>query len=459
MTPPIHAHYVRADQHTPETIQQVLLDLHLDDLWFRVCEMEDLTWDGAACLQLEMSHLVEGLPIMPESLGLELSKEKKSALRLSVDGAHTSVAFERFQDGKAGACWAGNTDDYLQDQSGRKQEHSPEEHQEAFRRDFLKETGLDFLELVQNPNQDEQSSEIAMEGTHVLIRGRFIRLLPGMGRWPELFRFHDRNDISAPDQHRDHVALIALDLKALDQLWRLTPAAKVTQFLRLMEPIGAQVLGPLNHALPRVLANLETLPPESPLAAAAKPSLTTVEVLAMSTAQIFMVGDQLSYLDERFFPLFSLATGKISRDAIADCVEEIAPLGILSALTEVLPYSVPEGQMMEAFADEEIAPLAPWAVEDDVYEGSLFLLDPSRLLQQLQDFDIDELRQQARAFSEQWCKIDDPNAGSVEEWLISRQELDAAELARFEDTFVELHHLFPLAALNELSPALLFYSD
>ena len=336
---------------------------------------------------------------------------------------------------------------------------SPQEHLDAFHRDFLKETGLEFLGLIENPAREEQSAEIAQEGTQILIRGRFIQLLPGMGRWPELFRFHDRNDTSAPDEHRDHVALIALDLKALDQLWRLTPAAKVTQFLRLMEPVGAQVLGPLNHALPRVLASLEALPPEAPLAAAARPSLTTLEVLAMCTAQVFMVGDQLSYLDERFFPLFSLAAGEISKEAIADSADEIAPLGILSALTEVLPYSVPEGQMMEAFDDEEIAPLAPWAVEGEVYEGALFLLEPSRLLGLLQDFDIEELQGRTRTFCEAWCEIDDPNAGSVEEWLTDRQELDAAELARFEDTFIELHHLFPLAALNELSPALLFYSD
>jgi hypothetical protein len=149
----------------------------------------------------------------------------------------------------------------------------------------------------------------------------------------------------------------------------------------------------------------------------------------------------------------------VPKAALAESLDDIALLGVYSALPEVLPYRVPEGQIMESFADEELAPLAPWAVQDGEYEGSLFLLSAARLKQLVADFDLDELKQQAAEFRREWFSLDDPRGASLEEWAETRRSLDTIDLSRFEDSFVELHHLLAMAELNGLTLALFFYSD
>jgi hypothetical protein len=469
MTTPIHAFYLRSDQHTRETIRDILLELHLDQLWLRVSTLEGVRWGGVPVIQLELYHLREGMPVLPEALGAALAYKERSALRLSIDSTRTTVGYELFQDGKPGPVWAGNIETFGQDPSERKKKGAAE-GPAAFIEMFTSELGLDLAALLDADPVTEQAAQRALKGTEALVRGRFVQLVPGMGRWAELFTFHDRHD----DEERaetdtdadtdtgtdeEHVALVALDLKQAERLWRRSPASMVYQFLRLVEPIRRSVLGPLASVLPEVLTIVQNHPPEAPLAAAEDPDPTVFEVLAMATALVYMVGDRISYHDDRFFPLLSLAEGAIPRGALQDSVDEIAPLGLLTAMTEVLPYKVPEGQMIEAIADEELAPLAPWAVREDSYEGAIFLLDATRLGALVEAFDIERFKERAHEFRAAWCAVADPDGGSVEEWATPREERDTEEMDRFEDTFVELQHTLALASLNGLTPALVFYSE
>jgi hypothetical protein len=462
MTTPIHAYYLRSDQHTAETIHQTLLEAHLDEIWMRITTLDEVRWGGAPVTQLELYQLRDGTPMLPDGLGQLLSLKDRSALRLSVDSTRTTVGYELFRDGKPGPTWAGNVESLGEDATEKKKKKKEKEALSGaavFAEMIHSEVGIDYAALIAADPINEKTSERALTGGEALVRGRFVQLMRGMGRWAELFFFHDRNEEDESTEREEHVALIALDLKQAERLWRRTPAGQVYQFLRLIEPMRQMVLGPLAVALPEVLEAVQRHPPEQSLAADARADPTIFEVLAMATALVYMIGDRVSYLDERFFPLLSLSDTPPSRAAIEESIDDITSLGILSAVTEVVPYTVPEGQIMEAIADDEISPLAPWAVQDDdSYEGSLVLLDPTRLAKLVDDFDIEAFKTRVQAFRETWFAVDDPSGGSAAEWAEPRQDLDQAELDRFEDTFVELQHTLGLAALNNLTPALLFYS-
>jgi len=474
MTAPFHAFYLRADQNTLETIQLTLIDLHLDEVWIRLTSPPEVRWGGSPVPQIELFHLRDGMPIMPESFAPLVSRKEKVALRLSADATRTSLAFELFRDGKSACGWAGDVECFGDEEHRPKKTRTAKELEAsrlAFLDHFESETGLSFSALMDAETISDRAAEVALDGTLVMVRNRFLRLVKGMGRWPELFRFHDRHEDEEREPQeeegeeereeealeRDHVAICAFDARHAERVWRLRPASQVYQFLRRVEPLRATILGPLSHVLPEALAAVESHPPEQPLASAEEPDLTLYEVLSLASGLVYMVGDRVRYLDERFFPLLNLAKGTPPKSVLADALEEIEGLDVVAAMTEVLPYSVPEGEMMEAFGDEELSPLAAWAVEEDSYEGSLFLLDPTRLRALCEEFDIDELKARVEEFRKLWFELS--GAENYEAWLEERSERDEVELSRFEDTFVELQHTLRLAEGNELAVALVFYSE
>jgi hypothetical protein len=461
MTIPLHVYFLRAEQQPLEALHETLLRLHLDELWMRLPRLGDLRWGDSEVLQLEMYHLRDGTPVMPEAAGQLLSAHEREALRLSVDSTRTSVAFELFRNGESVSSWAGDVECFGSEDKRAKKDRSPEDLavcRKRFQVHFRAETGLDFEELVTSKTLRADAAEEASDHTVVLIRGRLVSPPKGMGRWPELFRFHDRN-FGEESPGTEHAALIGLDLQLTEKLWKRTPAGQVYQYLRMIEPLRQLVLGPLSGLLHDVLGIVEAHPPEQSLASAAEPSLTVYEVLAMSTSLAFMVGDRVEWLDERFYPLLSLSESPLTRAVVEESADDIDDADVVTAMTEVMPYSVPEGAMMEAFADEELAPLASWAVQDDSYEGSLFLVDTCRLRALVEKFDIDVFNQRLAEFRKLWFEVKDPAGGSVEEWVAGRGDRDTNELSRFEDSFVELQHLLPLCDRNGLTPALLFYSE
>jgi hypothetical protein len=107
-----------------------------------------------------------------------------------------------------------------------------------------------------------------------------------------------------------------------------------------------------------------------------------------------------------------------------------------------------------------LAPLAPWAAQENgEYEGSLFLLNPQRLHQLISDFEIDDLKNKIRVFQKVWYEAKSNPEESWEQWIEARKDKDSMALSRFEDTFVELQHVLALADINQLSLALIFYSE
>jgi hypothetical protein len=140
-------------------------------------------------------------------------------------------------------------------------------------------------------------------------------------------------------------------------------------------------------------------------------------------------------------------------DAVRESLEEIQDLDTLRAMVEVLPYSAPEGELLECFADEELTPLARWAERDGVYEGSLFLLDTTRLAELVERFDAPAFSRRIEQFRRVWADVLPPG----NQWHAGEADLDEQELELFQDRLFELRALLALAQGNRLQPAVFFY--
>jgi hypothetical protein len=426
------AHFVSSSGDDRDRLRRILLELQLDRVWLHTAErrLGPRRW-----LQVETYDLRTGQPLVLDLLAERLSSEGR-AFQLVADGRW--ARYRLFQEGRLVAADEGMVDD------------------PTFGGRCLERLGCPWDELAGAAGRDERSAEIAAEGTEVLVRGRLLALPPGTPRWPQLFTFHARN--GAPQ--RDQLSLVLLDLARAEQLCR-QPAAEVLRFLAVIEAVGPAVLGPLHGALAEVRSLLAQVDDQQPPAALAATHPLIYEVLAMGTALGYGLGDELSYFDERFFPLLSLADSEMGRP-IEDGLDEIAELGVLSAMVEVLPYSVPEGELLEAFADGEIAPL-PRPSGDSAehhaehYEGSLFLLDHRRLAGLVQAFDGEALARRAQRFLRQWHRAMEVET-DFDRWCAQREAIDGDEILRFSETASELKVLLALAEVHQLRFGLLFYT-
>ncbi|MCA9664789.1 MAG: hypothetical protein KC503_04350 [Myxococcales bacterium] len=487
----IHAFFVTTDDSadpTPvfESLGRVMLDL----IWLRVNPSE-LVLRGQNTLRVDLFDLESGQPALTGELTRELSVGGRFALRVTSDGDATS--YELCEDGKELRAGHGPANEVAETLAEHDLEWSVLAQAAA-----IEGPEIEIVDEDGNPAEPPEGtvapdySDIAGPGTGVLVRGRLLALPVGAPRWPELFHFHTRLDnpddddddetdetdelaeqLDRIDDHvdyddedddddddeepdEDQLALVLLDRERADELWAL-PVSEVRSFLELIRPMARRVLGPLAHALhDEVLPKLAKAPADAIVSELDHDDATLYEVLSMATAVAYVIGDDLSYYDECFFPLLCMRGSEVSERAVADGLEDIEGAGVLAALTEVLPYSVPDGSMLESFDDREIAPLAHWAVKDDSYEGSLFLLDVERLEKQLVDFDAGAFSQRVERFHAAWHAAQN-DGESLDEWLEGRVEIDRDELEMFTETIAELQLVLQLAAINELTPALLFY--
>ncbi|MCC6748151.1 MAG: hypothetical protein IT371_10860 [Deltaproteobacteria bacterium] len=502
----VHGYYVSTAEHTVESIHEAMLAAQLDRLWVRVAPSRARR-ANAGLWRIDLYDLQTGAPILAELLGPQLSQEGRTALLAMGDEQDLSAAYELAKDGKAIGGWAGELASFsTEDPEGRTREGRA-----AFEAEFKRQTGVAWSELGAE-EELPSAADLADEHTVALVRGRVVKLPAGFLRQGSLFRFHYPADLATPsalalmqlealaeqdeeedeeggegdegaeldddgqdddgdDQDNDdgepedddaeqedeeRLALVALDLKETQSLWKGTHAARVHQFLKIIERIKGAILGPLGHALPEVTEMVETAPPDRPLSST-RPHLILYETLAMATALAYGAGDRRSYVDHHLLPLLNLNDAPLAERAIRESLEEIEDLGVLSAMVEVLPYSAPEGELLESFADEEIRPLAEWAAGDDHYEGTIFLLDPGRLERAVAAFNLERFLARVDEFLRTWHRL---GGGEMpyETWLAQRHVRDRAERRIFLARLAELKQLLAVTRENELSLGLLFYA-
>ena len=477
MEPGVYAYFVEAEQHTPDSIRLCLGQLELDSVWLRI---HPLQLPARSLLMLELFDLESGGPLDVPRLGQLLSAEGRRAFLAAVDPTDRGAAFEAFRDGAELLAFSGEWDSYHSEEHG--------EGREGFARMVLALSELDWGELVAAAARAPRFLDEADDHTEVFIRGRLVGIPEGMPRQAALFGLHygdadddadetdegdetdeaaaAEDDTGADDAGADEaedgdeeepdgegqMMLMLLDPELSRFLWEEAPAAQVSAFLQALEPVRGAVLGPLAHALPDVIHMVQAQLPDRPLGRSPLRELLVYEVLSMATGVGYLAGDAVEYYDRLFFPLINLIDGPIV-DALRASLEEIRDMGLLQAMVEVLPYSAPEGELLESFGDEELTPLASWAEEDDVYEGALFLLDDVRLRRQMERFDVQRLTERVQQFRQAWADLLPPG----NQWHAGEADSDQADLERFGRRVRELRQLLALAEVNRLQPAVLFY--
>lgn len=454
-----HAYFVHPDQWNHQEICQTLHNLALDEIWFRILDGPNNS-KATPLLQLELYDLEDGTPVFVEQLLFALSDDGKSALHLSVDSDDGVVALQCFSDQTPQIRWSDRPANFKSENVDPPGERPYPQGEAGLDQMLTDEMHVSWNEL-QTMTVSEEAADVADESTALLLRGRIVKPPNGQLRDGSLHSFHE-TDITS-DGEEDHLALIALEPKALEDLWTQQPAGQVLGFLQMISTVRQKVLGPLAHVLNEVGLHIEGGGQlDKPLVEAEHPELLNYEILAMSTAVAYWGGIPVNYFDERLIPLLSICESEINESALADALPEIEDLGLLSAMTEVLPYSAPEGSLLESFDDTEVAPLAPWAVKDDSYEGTLFLLNTERLLTMLQRFDETQLQSKANAFLQIWAKLrfppDEGGAeGDLESWLVEREDLDNNDWQDQVHLLNRLRAILEFSKLNELKPALFFY--
>jgi hypothetical protein len=472
----MYSYFVLANEHTPQSIEICLRESMLSGVWVRLRRITPAA--GPELLMLELFEVESGAPVDVEGLGQRLSAEGRTALFAAVDPTDRGAAFELCRAGEQQHVWSGELESFDLTVEG-------EQHlgREGFLQAFAALTGVAWDALVEAASAAPREAEVANgQANLLLLRGRVLLIPEGMPMRPELFRLHyaeeewetapangvmgedseeeyddqdeeDEADEASPDESR--LMLVLLDARLCRHLWEEAPASGVASFLKAVEPARAAVLGPLAHTLPDVIGIVEAQPPDRALAGSQARELLVYEVVSMATAVGFVAGDTVAFYDELLFPLLNLTEQPVSPEAVRASLEEIQGMGVLSAMVEVLPYAAPEGELLESFADDELAPLAEWAAEDDLYEGSLFLLDARRLWERVLAFDLERLMARVQRFREIWADVVPDEVKEVG-W---DEELDELELFRVGRRLEELQLLLALAQANDLQPAILFYGD
>lgn len=479
MLSPVYSYFVLANEHTPQSIETCLRESMLSGVWVRLRQIAPAA--GPELVMVELFELESGAPVDVEGLGPRLSAEERTALFAAVDPTDRGAAFELCRSGEQQHAWSGELESFDLTLEGA--QHLG---REGFLQAFASLTGIAWNALVEAASAPPREAGVANgQANLLLLRGRVLLIPEGMPLRPELFRLHyaeeewseeaaaadgeySEDDEDEEEEEEDaegdeaeeegdesRLMLVLLDSRLCRHLWEEAPAASVASFLEAVEPVRAAVLGPLAHALPDVIGIVQAQPPDRFLASSQARELLVYEVVSMATAVGFVAGDTVAFYDQLLFPLLNLTEQPVSPEAVRASLEEIRGMGVLSAMVEVLPYAAPEGELLESFADDELAPLAEWAAEDDLYEGSLFLLDAKRLWERVLAFDLEQLMARVQRFRAIWADVVPDEVKEVG-W---DEDLDELELYRVGRRLEELQLLLALSQANNLQPAILFYGD
>lgn len=410
----------------PESaIEKLALSRGYGDLYLRIAPLPSIK-----LVQIEVCDAAEGRPTVDPELVSQLSAGGKAAF-VHVNNYVGQALVHPFancvpQDSYVGA---------------------PGEPFEAALKQAL---GFSLEEIVKADDGSYRGVGITGSHTRVFVQGAAPRPVPpGFPTGLDSFRFHDRGG-GLPD-NRERLALFGYDRREAGAVLS-QPGKAIVEWL-LQRPGAA---GPLAGVLPEVLAELDALGDQAPKDA--RCSSRVLEVIALSCGRVFATGEAVRFWDERVLPLLSLSAAppQISADDVEDLE---AAESLWHAIVEVLPFSAPpngEGALLAQLGDEEIGPLSPWAQPGEDYQGAIFVINPTRLLDQMRQISREGLEELERSFLMAWHAAAG-KPGELQAWAEAKLAHGEADQARVLGTLAELRTVLELAAGYELQPALLFY--
>lgn len=416
---------VDSARHDEASIRAAVAAGSYADGWLRVRPL-----DGIGLTQVELLD-GRGLPQVDPGLVIELSKEGRRAVFVHVNHSANQAMLHWFHGTEQVEGWVGGSDDL-----------APR---------LVRAVGLDLPALLAADDGTRHGFGQAASKTVALARGRALAAPEGTLTGLSSFAFHDRGGPGA-----DRAAMVALDEAAVRAAWASVPGAELAARVKALDD-GA--LGPLAPVRDEAVARLAELGDRAPGAAGLR-SVVALEQVALTEAFLWGAGESVDFADRRFLPLFTLTSHEPQIDDPDEAEELEERASVLAAMEEVLPYTSPEGAMLEQLADDELSALADWARPGEEYVGSLFLLQPERLRTLLGEMEPRDLAARADLFYRAWWKAghDAPLAAEFEQWRRALDERGAPDVERFLRLWAEWRTVLELSAPNRLRPALLFYA-
>jgi hypothetical protein len=419
-------------QLAEDVIRRTVAERGYGDIWMRVAPLPSVK-----LVQVEVHDGRQGLPCEDPELVNRLSKGGRAAF-VHVNHQAKQAIVHGFADGTPLDGFAG----------------APGEEFEKKLREALA-TEASFEQLVGADDGSRLGIGVASTRTMAVVRGAGLAVPPGTPTDFNSFSFHDRGD--GLDEEGERMAVFAFDPRVTRILYG-TAGRELGPGLTTAPP---QFYGPLEGLRQPVADALSKLGDQSPEAAQAN-DVRALELCALAASRVFASGDQVAYWDEHVLPMFTLTSNdpKIEPNEVED-LDDCDSL--LHAMVDVLPYAAPpsgEGAMLSTIADDELAPLAPWAKPGEEYAGSILLVKPDRLLGIVRSLDGNKLRASMEKFEHAWYRAarpGHPEGDAFETWRRAKAEEGQKDVERFLKNWTELRIVLELAAANQLLVGLLFY--
>jgi hypothetical protein len=416
--------FIPKDQRSEEEIRA--LAARFGEVWLRVAQLP-----AVSLTQIEILDGPRGLPSEDPQLVGELAKSGRAAF-VHINHSAPQALVHVFENGQAQPGWMGTPG-------------------EEFEAKLMAAVGCSLEQLHAADDGSRLGLGVAASNTIALVRGRSLQIPPGTPTGMNSFAFHDRgNDLG--DGTR--VAPFAYDPRSADSLFK-SPARE------LAAQLSTARKSPLEGARSEVIALLAQMGDRS-LTAKDEIALRALELCALDSAFVFAGGDRQYFWDHRVLPMFSLSDGEPQFDS--DEMEELDESeSILEAMVDILPYGAPpggEGSIFSNLGPGELLPLAPWA-DGDEYSGSIFRVEPERLLKLVRSLDGGTLNSRIERFEKAWFRASRsgaaPEGDQFTTWRRFKAEDGQKDVERFVVDWTELRIVLELAHANQLAVGLLFY--
>lgn len=442
----IFCYLVRKDQHSPDTVRNVLRREGIGRVWLTFAEVtvRDTTWIAFSLGSLRDEGSDGGMAVMNHRVPMVLSEGTSVALEMIVSPDGLEVFLSIFREGERGS-------------RGR----------------VLPETSdpttslLDGAELAELDALRRLNGPLADAGCEAFFAKREFSVPAWTDRKVDLFRFSERHGKGIEEEDGGkgggRACFVSLDLEKLRQEVQGSEAGDLIYQLNHYR-VGhrARLLGPMQADLHPCVDRLRRLPKNTPVAKMPE-LLDLLELLAMVHTWASTPGNRVAYLDEVFFPLLNLNVGDTLPPLDDEDVESMGSMPLTHVMADILPYRCPEGEIMESLDDGELAPLSGVLELSDVLgaevDGAVFLLDHARVSERLRALDPDAFSETVEAFIRHMWEAERVRwSGDQEAWLANRLEMDQPELTAFFNTANELQTLIQMCEDNGLVLGLLFYA-
>jgi len=437
---------VRQDQHTLESVRNVLRHEGMGRVWLTMVpvEIRGQGWFAFGIGALRDDGTDGGWPILRPQLAEVLSEGMAQVLELIVSPDGVEVFLSLFREGERQT----------------RARVLPESDDPVL-------SLLDGGDLLDLPGLSSLASPMCGPGCEAFFKLKQLQVPEWTDRRVDLFRFSERHGKGIEDEDGGkgggRAAFIAMDLEKLKEQAR---GATIGDTLRMLNGYRVgnrhRMLGPMQGDLVPCVDRLRRQPADAPITRTPE-LLDLLELMAMVHTWISTPGNRVAYLDEVFFPLLNLNTDGPMPPLDEDDREQVASLPLTHAMADIMPYACPEGEIMESLDDGELTPLAEVLEMDGSLngemEGAVWLLDHTRVLERLRALDPEEMAGKVDAFFRQvWTAEQGRWEGDQEAWLQGRMEMDQTELTAFFNTANELQTLLEVCDLNGLRAGVLFYA-